>query len=387
MNLIELDASAGPRRVAEEISTVPMFRGPKVVIVQPAEFLAPRKSARGDPFAKAADLWSGGKTREAARRVLGLAARGGFALAELDRVTAERWKSAGFEVGRADLELIAKAVELARAEGLEVPESDGRPLEDLFARGFPEGHTLLLATEELDAKAPLARLCLEQGVELVRELKGQSAGFGKRETADLGALAAEVLKPLGKALSAEAARRLSQANLDARGAANELAKLAAYVGDRPTIELADVRELVPEGLSEDLFAVSNAVEARDRAALVAAIEEEAERGAVPLQILGSFAVAVRGLLSTRARLSSLGLEQRFSFQEFERRAAPAFAAADKAAGKKPGHPFRAFKRAEGALKYSMPELSRLLCDLAEADAGIKRGMGGQAWLLRVALNV
>jgi DNA polymerase-3 subunit delta len=388
LNLVELDAGSGPRQVADEVATLPMFRGPKAVAVQPAEFIAPKKSARGDPFAKARELWDGARHKEAARRVLALAGRAGFALAGLEARSVADWKAAGFQLSAADLKVVSGAAELARSEGLEVPESDTRPLELLLERGVPAGHHLLLAADELDAKGALARLCLAQGMLLKRELPGQSAGFGKREAPDLRGLASEVLGPLGKSLAPEAERVLSHsAPTDARSLASELEKLATYVGSRAVIGIEDVRELVAEGGGEDLFAVANAIEARDKAGLIAAVDEELERGAVPLQILGSIAAAVRGLLAARARLGTLGLEKRFSFQEFERRAAPAFAEADKRAGRKVGHPFRAFKRAEAALRYSLRELAAGLDAVAKADAGIKRGMDARLWLVRIALQL
>lgn len=388
LNLVELDAGAGPRQVAEEVATLPMFRGPKVVTVQPAEFLAPKKSARSDPFAKAQELWEAGRQREAARRVLALASRAGFSLAELTSQRAAAWKTAGFTVSGKQLELVAAVAAFAQAEGLLLPESDTRPLEELLTRGVPAGHHLLLAVEELDAKGTLTRLCREKGLELVRELPGQATGFGQRESRDVRGLALEVLGPLGKTLAPEAERLLaSAAPADARALASELVKLAAYVGDSKTISADAVRELVAAGAGADLFALSNAVEARDKAALIGAIDEELGRGAVPLQLLGSLAAAVRGLLAARARLAQLGIERRLSFPEFERKAAPAFAEADKQAGRKPGHPFRTYKRAEAALGYSLRELSDAVVELARADAGIKRGMDGRLWLVRIALRL
>jgi len=388
LNLVELDAGSGPRQVADEVATLPMFRGPKAVSVQPAEFLAPKKSARGDPFAKPRELWDAARHKEAARRVLALAGRAGFPLVGLETRSLADWKAAGFQLSGPDLKLVAGVVELALSEGMEVPESDTRPLERLLEQGFPAGHHLLLAADELDVKGSLARVCLEKGILLRRELPGQSAGFGRRETPDLRGLVKEVLGPLGKSLSPEAERVLSRsAPTDARSLASELEKLATYVGGRAVIGIEDVRELVAEGGGEDLFAVSNAIEARDKAGLIAAVDEELERGAVPLQILGSIAAAVRALLAARARLGTLGLERRISFQEFERRAAPAFAEADKRAGRKVGHPFRAFKRAEAALRYSLRELAAALDSVAQADAGIKRGMDGRLWLVRIALQL
>jgi DNA polymerase III delta subunit len=144
--------------------------------------------------------------------------------------------------------------------------------------------------------------------------------------------------------------------------------------------------VVAEGTGEDYFALTNALESRDSAAMLRAIDDELARGAPPLKILGGLAGGVRGLLLSRANLMSLGAAGRLNYQDFERRVVPSLADMERRAGRKPGHPFRAFKRAEASLRFDQGELPSLLCMLASADAGIKRGMDAQLWLSRIAVS-
>ena len=386
LNLVVLDSGASARRVAEELRTVPMFRGEKAVWVQPAEFLAPRKAARGNPFAKIRDLWGAGKQKEAARRLLALAGRVGFPLAGLADRSHGDWEAAGVELDRSDLEIVAQAAELAAAEGLEIPEADTRLLETLLEAGLPGGHHLVAAVEELDRASPLGKLCLSKGLRIERTLEVAAGPRGRTGPADVRELARELLAPLGKEISPEAARLLvSRAGGDARTLAGELEKLASYVGEAKTIAPEDVVELVPQVASENFFALSNALEARDVKALLSAIESELSRDTHELAILGGLASAVRGLLAMRCQLGETARAP--SYPEFERRIWPKLQEADKAAGRKSGHPFRAFKRAEGAMRYGRRELAAALVQLAEADRGIKRGMDARGWLTRAAVGL
>ncbi|MHB8420867.1 MAG: DNA polymerase III subunit delta [Myxococcales bacterium] len=385
LNLVVLDSAASPLRVAEELRTVPMFRGTKAVWVQPAEFLAPRKAGRGDPWGKVRELWGAGRRRDAARRLLAMAGRAGFALAELGRRTQEEWDRAGLPLKPGDGEIISGVLELAGAEEMEIPEGDTRALEALLTGGLPPGHHLVAVAEEIDGASALAKLCRARGLEIERSLRA-AAGAGKRPEADAGALAREVLASYGKSIPPDAARLLvSRVGSDARALASELEKLASYVGERPSIQAKDVLELVPQTAGEDYFALGNALEARDPRGMLLAIEAEIELGAPPLKILAGLAASLRALLSTRAQLAEQGVQRGMSFQEFERRVLPKLAEADRRAGRKAQHPFRAFKRAEASLRWRRTELARALLLCAEADVALKRSMDGRSWLTRLAV--
>jgi DNA polymerase-3 subunit delta len=384
LNVVQFDSMVSARRLSDEVSTLPMFRGAKVVVVQPAEFLAPKR-AQGDVFDRPRKLWEEGKQREAARRLLGLASRAGFELFGLGQRTLAEWDAAGLRMSSADRGWTQAAIELAEREEMTVPDSDTQALEDLLRRGLPPRHHLVLAADEVERASAVFQACARIGVEIPRVLPSTATGPRTRETS-LAGLGSEVLAPLGKRLDAAAERALlARVGEDARALASELMKLASYVGERATIGAADVAAVVSEGPGEDYFALTNALEGRDSGGMLRAIDDELERGGPPLKILGSLASALRGLLLARANLEGLGVAGRLSYPEFERRVAPVLAEADRRAGRKPGHPFRAFKRAEASMRFGPRELPRLICLLATADAGIKRGMDGKMWLSRIAI--
>ena len=82
LNFAVLDAGS-PREVAQELATMPLFPGRKVVLVRDPEFLAPKKG-RGDALGKAREAWKAGKRKEGARRLLALAGRAGWGVDQLD---------------------------------------------------------------------------------------------------------------------------------------------------------------------------------------------------------------------------------------------------------------------------------------------------------------
>jgi DNA polymerase III subunit delta len=332
------------------------------------------------------ELWGAGRRRDAARRLLAMIGRAGFTLDDAGGRTQGEWDRAGLPLKPGDGEILSGVLELAAAEGMAVPEGDTRALEDVLAGGVPPGHHLVAVADEIDPVSPLAKLCRERGLEIERSL--QPVGTGKRTDADAGALALEVLGPRGKTLAPDAARLLvSRVGGEARTLASELEKLASYIGERARIEAKDVLDLVPQVAGEDFFALTNALEARDSKAMLNALDAELELGAPPLKILAGLAAGVRGLLSTRAQLAEQGAQRGMSFQEFERRVLPRLVEADRRAGRKSQHPFRAYKRAEASLRYRRTELARALSLCAEADMGLKHGMDGRDWLVRLATSI
>ena len=91
LNLVTVDGQS-PREVAAELATLPLFPGRKVVMVRDPEWLAPKKG-RTDALGKAKDAWKQNRRKEAARRVLAIAARAGFGPAQLGDADADAWES------------------------------------------------------------------------------------------------------------------------------------------------------------------------------------------------------------------------------------------------------------------------------------------------------
>src|SRR3954466_1470270 len=82
LNLIVLDAGTGAREIASHLVTVAMFAAPKAVVVEGAEAFASEVDAARE-LSRARDLWQGKRQRDAARRLLKLAAPAGWGAADL----------------------------------------------------------------------------------------------------------------------------------------------------------------------------------------------------------------------------------------------------------------------------------------------------------------
>lgn len=379
---------AGPADVARDLTTVPMFRGTKVVVLREPEFFAPRK-ARAHAFAAVREAWTEGRRDAAARRLLALAARAGWGPDRLDPTadgapSAADWKrELDVELADADVAFLKEVAQHCKARGLTAPESATTALEDVLARGLPAGHHLVVEASAIDTRSPLVRLCEKAGAIVDRKVERELKSLSISEPV------ADVLAPLGKRLEPMAEARLKDlCGGSMRRVRSEVEKLAAYVGERLAITVADVDELVLRAREGDWFELSNAFSHRDAAAAVACLDRALAQGDPPLMLLGSLASSVRRLLDERERCDRRpappGLP---SFAEFKRSELPAVEKAAKAAGKKLPHPFAAYQLMQAALRYTRSELLRAHAQLAAADLALKSSANGRLVLEALAWSV
>ena len=236
LNLVELDAAASPAEVAAELATGGLFGGGKVVIVAEPAFLQSKEDLAG-AFARASDMWREGRQREAARRLVALAARFGWSTADLcgeSPPPVDEWERKlqpddGLRArGR---RLPARRRPLRRGE--EPPGREGRRLR-------PRGASRARSTARVRPG--------DHGREGRRSTAaGEAAGRGgvphharREERGNLGCQAAGpradargMLAGTGKSVDPGAEDRLAAlVGTDARALAAEVAKLAAFVGDR-----------------------------------------------------------------------------------------------------------------------------------------------------------
>lgn len=110
----------------------------------------------------------------------------------------------------------------------------------------------------------------------------------------------------GKKLPADAAELLVELVGAQMGVLDmELDKLAAYAGDRPAIELADVDALVGRSRAANVFKIMDAVGEGKPAEALKILAELFEEGEAPLAVLGALGAQLRRL-ATAARLHKLG---------------------------------------------------------------------------------
>jgi len=174
---------------------------------------------------------------------------------------------------------------------------------------------------------------------------GAMASWISAEAAKLGvSLTPEALSTIADAIGDDSAR-----------AANEIAKLAAYAGNKKIIEAKDVAELLVGETHEDMFGFLDAVAAKQTQRAATMLEREISAGVEPMQILAMLARTVRLLIQARDLLDR-GIPQNEAVRELG------------------VHPFAARKSLDQARNFEMNFLVGLHTALLEADRKVKTGL-------------
>jgi DNA polymerase-3 subunit delta len=384
LNVVELDAAASPAEVAAELATRGLFGGAgsrKVVLLSEPAFLSSKEDG-GEAFERAREAWDKGRQRDAARRLLALAAKAGWRAEELSRddgaPTAAKWhKELGVE--KADLAFVREVARYAIERELKVAKDDASALDAALDRGFPPGHVLVVAAGKVDVNLPLVKKLAATGRRV--SIGIEKEGSWDSERLVLRPVLEALLAGTGKTVDAGAEARLAElVGDDARTLASEVAKLAAYVGDRQEIGAADVEALVTRVAEDPFFALGNAVEERDLARALAVVDRSIADGAHPLLLLGMLAGTVRRLVVERERARKVVGERRLtSARDWEQRVFP-HVPEDEVKGKKP---FGFWMKYQASQRYDRAALLRALAGIAEADLGMKSGMDERPLLERV----
>ncbi len=374
---------ASPREVAMDLATLPMFPGRKVVLIRDPEFLAPKKG-RTDALSKARDAWKAGRRKEAARRVLALAARAGWGPSQLDpsasgAPSADEWKEElNVDLADQDVAFLRDVAAFCKEEGVTAPESDVGALVELFEKGLPPGQVLVIAASEVDTKNPLVKLAKELGHLVERKVASRLKDL------DLSELVKATLAPFKKKLAPSAETLLKdRCGGNMRLVQSELEKLAMYV-DGPVIQDADVALLVGRAREEEFLELSDALQKRDLRAALRYAEDAMGQGMVGLQLLGAIASITRTLLENHERATHLakGSFPR-SYDTFKDTLFPVIEEEAKAQKLRVPHPYAVYLGMQAALRYSRNELLSSLVFCADADLALKSSGSGKLVIERL----
>jgi DNA polymerase-3 subunit delta len=372
LNVVTLDASS-PREVAQELATFPMFGGRKVVFCRDPDFLAPKK-AKADALGKAREAWAANRQKEAARRVLALAARAGWGVGELDpgragSPAAEDWeRELGVALGALDVAFLKDVQAFCEAEGLVAPSTDETALQDWLEQGPGKGQVLVVAITELETKSAFVKLVKDKA----RYLEFKAAG--RLKDLDLTAFAREALEPHQKKLGPGALELLKdRVGGNFRLLQSELEKLALHSRDA-TITVKDVDQLVGHARDDEYFELSEALQKRNFDGALKFLADQVSQGNHPIMLLGSVTGIVRTMVMSHERMVALsGGKAPRNYQDFQARIWPKIEAETKAAKSKLPHPYAAFMGMQAAAGYGRQELLRALVACSEADLALKLG--------------
>jgi DNA polymerase-3 subunit delta len=386
LNLVSLDAGS-PREVAQELATLPLFPGRKVVVVRDPEFLAPKKG-RGDALGKAREAWKAGKRKEGARRLLALAARAGWGVDKLDpgspgAPSAEQWKEElNVDLADADIAFLKEAAAFCREERISAPEGDASVLMELIQKGVPAGHALVMAATDVDAKNPLVKVAQDKGHVIERKVAA------RHKDLDLTEIAKEFLAPFKKKLGPGALEELKERiGGNIRLLQSELEKLATY-SEGPAIEKSDVAMLVHHAREEEFFELSEALQKRDFGAALAYAEDAMGQGTHALQLLGAVASIVRTLLESHEWLwRYAGGNPPRTAKDVEARVFPRLEGELKGTKRKMPNAWALTFSMKAAAGYERRELLGALVSCADADLALKSSANGRLVIERLLATV
>jgi DNA polymerase-3 subunit delta len=388
LNVVEIDAAAAPSEVAAEAATGGLFGGIKVVLVQEPAFLQ-SKEDMAESFERARSQWAEGRQREAARRLLALAAKAGWTAKDLDpagegALSPGDWKKElGIEIDPAAERFLAEAAQYARERDMKAAKDDSGALDALLGKGLPPGHVLVVAAGKVDGRLPLVKKLAATGRRVAVAV--QTEGQWDQQRVVLGPVLESLLAGTGKSVDRGAEQRLAElVGADARTLAAEVAKLVAFVGERKVIRAADVEETVTRVAADPFFALGNAVEARGLEAALGVLRRSLADGANPHMLLGSLAATVRRLIveRERARLAS-GSRRISSFHEWSTLVLPGIPEEELGSKK----PYGFWMKYQASMRFSREELLSALAELAEADHSMKTGGDGPILLERALVHL
>ncbi len=268
-------------------------------------------------------------------------------------------------------------------------EGDLAELSEAVQKGFPEGHTLVLAEREVAADHPVARALAERGavVSVGTVTSERGGGFSGLDT-----LATELARQTGVTIErdalAELARRTLRQERDGGVEADSTArfageyrKLASLAGQQGRIDRRAVEDAVEDRGQEDVWQLLDAVGSgragealsRLRRYLGAAEDPLAAR----LSLFALLAALCRQIAALRGLMAERGVPVgEAQYKRFEARWA-AVLGADLADGVKSPlaglNPFRLFKAYLAACRIPPEDAAQLPWRALEAELGLKGG--------------
>jgi DNA polymerase III subunit delta len=203
-----------------------------------------------------------------------------------------------------DLRWMEHVLEYCQSKNMSVTKESSDGVEILIqaiVRGFPKGHYLAITTDTAGKGHRLYKTIKEHGWIIDCTVpKGEKRADKIQQELVLNDRMRSILSKRGKSIEKEAYHAmLEMIGFDIRAFANELEKLVNYVGDRETITLTDVKELLKRTRQDPIFEFTNAITDRNVESSLFFLGSLLSNGMHPLQLLTAMANQIRKLINVK----------------------------------------------------------------------------------------
>jgi DNA polymerase-3 subunit delta len=312
------------------INTYSLLAAPKVVALTDARLFLSRRNEES-LWQKAYDAARNENPAKAARHF-----RDGLSLRRLtweDLHGRDDWQALlGASPGGEDWSWARPVVAYGHAKALSIPQASdpAQALETALARGFPDGHHLIITTPWIDKRRTLFKILKDQGLIIDCSVPGGDRKADREAQAVvLDRTVEDILAAHKKKMGRDARQALyALTGFDLRAVAANVEKLVNFSGDRPDISSQDVGRTLARTRRDPLYEFTNAVTDRDLERALFYLRSLIDSGEFdhPLPLLAAVTNQVRKLVMAKdfAR-SAYGHEWHpgCSYPQFQKRVLPA----------------------------------------------------------------
>ncbi len=254
-------------------------------------------------------------------------------------------------------------------------------LEQALQTGFPEGHILIILSEELASSKTLVKTIAQRG--LVIDLTLKKAKKNEQTAASRRYLQDGLVRE-GIQIEKEAETLLlERVGPDLGLLEMEIQKLATY-SEEKRISLSAVEALVAANREEPIYELTAALGRKNASEGMRILRRLWEQGYHPLPILGGLIKAFRSFLLALDRLApsrSRAAQRLGDYLPFSQNILPRMQKEGLPEALSKLHPFALFNIFKGAQNFTLPELIRSLESLHRIDRQLKTSGGTDRFLL------
>jgi DNA polymerase III delta subunit len=324
--------------------------------------------------------WAAGRETEAAEKLLTLVAMAGWSQ---DEFRAARWSELAktrvrdvfgeaLTTEQMDVLTAVQAACVARDLGVSAYSDDSATLLAALDAGLPPHAVLLFTASTVDARKRLVKRLREVGAVIELSVGRERSGALSREAIE--GVVHDILRDFGKRLAPDAQQLVTQrAGADLARLASETQKLCLFVGEEPTITVADVQTVFRDMAASWIFDFTSALAARQVGRALSLLRGLDAQGEPALRMLAMIGREVRLLLVARECLDG-PLQGKWrtgmSYNVFQARLLPLLDADTKEAFGG-AHPFVLYRRFQDAERITAAMLRAALGRLAALDVRLK----------------